>query len=98
MQNNPALPALSCSALHPSLLPLHSLYYSLFPHPFPSPQSKEDVLFIRRILDEAGGERVKIISKIENAEGLVNYDEILRASDGIMVREGEEEEEEVGDE
>ena len=93
--------------------------------------------FIRKVLDEAGGTRVKIISKIENAEvgcvrrgtaewgggsdpaslskranqdcshlqpylttimhltsdpaaqGLVNYDEILRESDGIMVARGD---------
>ncbi|PNW83558.1 hypothetical protein CHLRE_05g234700v5 [Chlamydomonas reinhardtii] len=52
-------------------------------------QSAADVQFIRRVLDEAGGHRVKIISKIENAEGLVNYDEILRESDGIMVARGD---------
>ncbi|GLC61308.1 hypothetical protein PLESTB_001741900 [Pleodorina starrii] len=53
-------------------------------------QSAADVQFIRRVLDEApGGSRVKIISKIENAEGLVNYDEILRESDGIMVARGD---------
>jgi pyruvate kinase len=52
-------------------------------------QSAADVQFIRRVLDEGGGTRVKIISKIENAEGLVNYDEILRESDGIMVARGD---------
>ena len=52
-------------------------------------QSAADVQLIRRVLDQAGGERVKIISKIENAEGLVNYDEILRESDGIMVARGD---------
>ena len=31
-------------------------------------QSKADVLFIRKVLDEAGGQHVKIISKIENLE------------------------------
>ena len=33
-------------------------------------QSAEDVRFIRRVLDEAGGHKIKIISKIENFEGL----------------------------
>ena len=33
-------------------------------------QSAEDVRFIRRVLDEAGGEQIRIISKIENSEGL----------------------------
>lgn len=52
-------------------------------------QSREDVLFIRRILDEAGGQSVRIISKIENQEGLRNYDEILEVTDGIMVARGD---------
>ena len=37
-------------------------------------QSKDDVLFIRKTLDEAGGHDVKIISKIENMAGLENFD------------------------
>ncbi|EFJ51783.1 hypothetical protein VOLCADRAFT_120419 [Volvox carteri f. nagariensis] len=52
-------------------------------------QSAADVQFIRSVLDDVGGNRVKIISKIENAEGLVNYDEILKESDGIMVARGD---------
>jgi pyruvate kinase len=32
-------------------------------------QSKADVEFIRKVLDEAGGHQTKIISKIENLAG-----------------------------
>jgi pyruvate kinase len=52
-------------------------------------QSKEDVLFIRKILNENGGDKISIICKIENAEGLRNFDEILRYTDGIMVARGD---------
>lgn len=49
----------------------------------------EDVLSIRRFLDEHGGEDIQIISKIENREGYQNLEEILEASDGIMVARGD---------
>ena len=52
-------------------------------------QSQQDVLYIRSILDDAGGKDVKIISKIENAEGLKNFDEILEVTDGVMVARGD---------
>ncbi|WP_314348361.1 pyruvate kinase PykF [Fusobacterium massiliense] len=49
----------------------------------------EDVREVRRVLVENGGERIQIISKIENQEGLDNFDEILAESDGIMVARGD---------
>jgi Pyruvate kinase, barrel domain len=52
-------------------------------------QSADDVRLIRSVLDSAGGERVKIISKIENEEGLANFKEILRETDGVMVARGD---------
>jgi len=52
-------------------------------------QSAEDVQFIRRILDEAGGKNIKIISKIENQAGLTNFDDILKFTDGVMVARGD---------
>ena len=48
-----------------------------------------DVKAIRELLDNNGGERVKIISKIENQEGIDNFEEILALSDGIMVARGD---------
>ncbi len=49
----------------------------------------DDVLQIRELLNENGGYRIQIISKIENAEGVDNIDEIIRASDGIMIARGD---------
>ena len=49
----------------------------------------QDVLDIRALLEKNGGSHIKIISKIENQEGIDNFEEILKASDGIMVARGD---------
>merc|ERR1711972_1050990 len=49
-------------------------------------QSAEDVKECRK---HCGGKPIKIISKIENVEGLKNFDAILAESDGIMVARGD---------
>ena len=49
----------------------------------------EDVLEIKAFLKEHGGEHIDVISKIENAEGVENIDDIIQASDGIMVARGD---------
>jgi len=52
-------------------------------------RSKEDVIAVRKFLDYNGGHSIKIIAKIENIQGVRNFDEILHYSDGIMVARGD---------
>ena len=52
-------------------------------------RTAEDVKAIREVLHSFGGENVRIISKIENQEGVDNLDEIIAVSDGIMVARGD---------
>ncbi|GAX25694.1 pyruvate kinase [Fistulifera solaris] len=49
----------------------------------------EDVRKLRKLLADNGGSRIKIISKIENQEGLENYEEILEETDAVMVARGD---------
>ncbi|MDE7097307.1 MAG: pyruvate kinase, partial [Muribaculaceae bacterium] len=51
-------------------------------------RSAADVMEVQKILDGRNSP-IKIISKIENQEGIDNFDEILEASYGIMVARGD---------
>ena len=53
-----------------------------------SSEGIEDVLEVREIVDGAGGHQ-RIIAKIENQEGVDNFDAILEGADGIMVARGD---------
>lgn len=49
----------------------------------------QDVIAIRKVLDNNGGAGIKIISKIESQEGVYNINGIIDVSDGVMVARGD---------
>lgn len=49
----------------------------------------DDIRQIREILAAKKNTHIKIISKIENQEGVSNMEEIIRLSDGVMVARGD---------
>ena len=49
----------------------------------------EDVLVVRKLLDDNLGNYIKIISKVESQEGVDNIDEIIAVSDGVMIARGD---------
>mmetsp|Transcript_9090 Transcript_9090/g.13976 ORF Transcript_9090/g.13976 Transcript_9090/m.13976 type:complete len:511 (-) Transcript_9090:275-1807(-) len=49
----------------------------------------EDVSNLRKLLADNGGPEIKIIVKIENQEGVENYEEILKLTDAVMVARGD---------
>ena len=52
-------------------------------------RTAEDIMEIRKILQEHGGEKIHIIAKLENKQGVENCEDILRVADGIMIARGD---------
>jgi len=51
--------------------------------------TQEDVLSLRRFLNENGGEKIEIIAKIENQSGVDNIEAICESCEGIMIARGD---------
>ena len=51
--------------------------------------TKQDVLDIRKLLDENGGEDIEIIAKIENRSGVDHVEDICEACGGVMIARGD---------
>ena len=49
----------------------------------------DDIAQVRKVLDENGGEDIKIITKVENVEGLSNMEDIVRVADAQMIARGD---------
>lgn len=52
-------------------------------------RNESDILEIRKFLNDNGGEKIKLIAKIENKTGVENARKILDTADGLMVARGD---------
>ena len=51
--------------------------------------TKDDVVQLRKFLNDNGGEQIEIIAKIENRSGIENVESICEACEGIMIARGD---------
>ena len=52
-------------------------------------RNKDDIDQVRKVLDENGGKDIKIVTKVENVEGLQNMEEIVENADVQMIARGD---------
>lgn len=52
-------------------------------------RGKDDIDQVRKVLDENGGKDIKIITKVENVEGLEHMEEIVANADVQMIARGD---------
>ena len=49
----------------------------------------DDIAQVRKVLDDNGGKDIKIITKVENVEGLSNMEDITKVADAQMIARGD---------
>jgi pyruvate kinase len=49
----------------------------------------DDIMSIKKLLEEQGHPEILVLAKIENAEGVQNFDTIIQAADGVMIARGD---------
>ena len=52
-------------------------------------RNKDDIDQVRKVLDEHGGKDIKIITKVENVEGLEHMEQIVECADAQMIARGD---------
>ena len=52
-------------------------------------RNEEDINNVRKVLDENGGKDIKIVTKVENVEGLSNMETIVDLADAQMIARGD---------
>ncbi len=52
-------------------------------------RNRDDVQQMRDFLDENGGSHIRIMAKIENAEGVSNLEDIIKVCDSVMIARGD---------
>lgn len=52
-------------------------------------RSADHVLAIKRLLDQEKSGHILVVAKIENSEGVLNFDSIVQVADGIMIARGD---------
>lgn len=52
-------------------------------------RNTDDIAQVRKVLDENGGKDVKIMTKVENVEGLENMEAIIKTADAQMIARGD---------
>ena len=52
-------------------------------------RDREDIMMVRKVIEEHGGKKINIIAKIETRQAVENIDDIIQVVDAVMVARGD---------